>query len=85
MYHTKLMVVDELWTTVGSANFDNRSFRLNDEANLNILDAEFSQRASREFDCDLQRSREVTYDEWKARPLQEKVVEHLAALLRTQL
>jgi len=36
------MVVDDLWTSVGSTNFDNRSFRLNDEANLNILDAEFA-------------------------------------------
>ena len=42
MYHTKLLVVDDLWTSVGSANFDNRSFRLNDEANLNVLDAEFA-------------------------------------------
>src|SRR6185503_18770981 len=42
MYHTKVMVVDDLWTSVGSTNFDNRSFRLNDEANLNILDAQFA-------------------------------------------
>ena len=37
MYHCKVMVVDDLWVSVGSTNFDNRSFRLNDEANLNAL------------------------------------------------
>ena len=42
MYHVKVVIVDEVWTSVGSTNFDNRSFRLNDEANLNILDAEFA-------------------------------------------
>ena len=45
MYHTKVMVVDEVWSSVGSTNFDDRSFRLNDEANLNVLDPEFGQRA----------------------------------------
>ena len=42
MYHSKVMIVDGLWTSVGSTNFDNRSFRLNDEANLNVLDEEFA-------------------------------------------
>ena len=42
MYHCKVMIVDDLWTSVGSTNFDNRSFRLNDEANLNVLDADFA-------------------------------------------
>ena len=39
MYHTKVMVVDDVWVSVGSTNFDDRSFRLNDEANLNVVDA----------------------------------------------
>ena len=42
MYHCKVMIVDELLVSVGSTNFDNRSFRLNDEANLNIFDAAFA-------------------------------------------
>ena len=42
MYHCKVMIVDELMVSVGSTNFDNRSFRLNDEANLNIYDAAFA-------------------------------------------
>jgi len=44
MYHCKMMIVDDVWVSVGSANFGNRSFRLNDEANLNIHDREFALR-----------------------------------------
>ena len=40
--HTKIMIVDGLWSSVGSTNFDNRSFRLNDEANLNVFDETFA-------------------------------------------
>jgi hypothetical protein len=42
MYHAKVAVVDEIWTSVGSTNFDTRSFRLNDEANLNVFDTGFA-------------------------------------------
>ena len=42
MFHVKSMVVDGLWTSVGSTNFDSRSFSTNDEANLNVLDAGFA-------------------------------------------
>ena len=52
MYHVKVVVVDEVWTSVGSTNFDNRSFRLNDEANLNILDAGFAAGQTRVFEKD---------------------------------
>ncbi|MGH8596714.1 MAG: phospholipase D-like domain-containing protein, partial [Gammaproteobacteria bacterium] len=42
MYHCKVMIIDDLWTSVGSTNFDSRSFAANDEANLNIYDREFA-------------------------------------------
>jgi cardiolipin synthase len=85
MYHCKVMVVDDLWVSVGSTNFDNRSFRLNDEANLNVFDADFARRQSEVFENDKARSHRVTLEEWKHRPLSEKVVERLAGLLRSQL
>ena len=85
MYHCKIMVVDEHWVSVGSTNFDNRSFRLNDEANLDVYDRDFAGTQVRDFEHDLQRARRVTLEEWKRRPLREKVVEHLAGLLRSQL
>jgi cardiolipin synthase len=85
MYHCKVLVVDGVWVSVGSTNFDNRSFSLNDEANLNILDAAFAARQSAIFEQDLARSRTITLAQWKARPLPEKMLEHTASLLRLQL
>ena len=55
MFHCKVMVVDDLWVSVGSTNFDNRSFRLNAEANLNALDRELALRERRAFERDRDR------------------------------
>lgn len=85
MFHCKVMIVDGVWTSVGSTNFDSRSFRLNDEANLNIHDAEFAAAMVEDFEADLTRARQVTLEAWRARPRREKLIEHAAALLRSQL
>jgi cardiolipin synthase len=85
MYHCKVMVVDDLWVSVGSTNFDNRSFRLNDEENLNVYDAEFAREQVRDFEVDRAKAVRVTYEAWKARPLWEKILEHTAGLVRQQL
>ena len=85
MYHCKTMIIDGLWTSVGSANFDNRSFRLNDEANLNVLDREFAESETRAFARDVERSREITCEEWLRRPAWQRVTDGAAALLRSQL
>ncbi len=85
MYHCKVMIVDDCWTSVGSTNFDNRSFRLNDEANLNIMDGAFARAESRQFAADVARAQPITLAAWQRRPWQEKVMEHLSALLRSQL
>ncbi|HVE66541.1 MAG TPA: cardiolipin synthase [Thermoanaerobaculia bacterium] len=85
MYHCKVMVVDDLWVSVGSTNFDNRSFRLNDEENLNVYDADFAREQTRHFEADREKAHRITYAEWKARPLSEKILEHTAGLLRSQL
>ncbi|MEO6435578.1 MAG: phospholipase D-like domain-containing protein [Tepidisphaeraceae bacterium] len=85
MYHTKVMVVDDLWVSVGSTNFDNRSFRLNDEANLNVYDAELAAHETRCFKRDKSRSKQITYEQWTNRPLREKLIEHAAGLLRLQM
>jgi len=85
MYHCKVMVVDGLWLSVGSTNFDSRSFSLNDEANPNITDTAFAARQVEIFQQDLARSKAITLDEWRQRPLAEKIIEHSAALLRLQL
>lgn len=85
MFHCKVMVVDELWTSVGSTNFDNRSFAVNDEANLNIYDAAFARRQSEIFEQDLARSRRISLEEWERRPFLEKAWEHTLGLLGSQL
>jgi cardiolipin synthase len=84
MYHCKVMIVDGLWTTVGSTNFDPRSFSLNDEANVNYYDRDFALRQIEIFQEDLAHSRQVTFQEWKDRPLAEKFWEHAASLLGSQ-
>jgi len=85
MYHCKVMIIDRLWVSVGSSNFDNRSFRLNDEANLNALDPDFAAEQIRVFELDKRQSKQITYAAWKNRPWHVKGVEFLAGLLRGQL
>jgi cardiolipin synthase len=85
MYHCKVMIVDDLLVSVGSTNFDNRSFRLNDEATLNILDAEFAREQTAIFEADLAKSRPITHEQWLNRPLRERLAERLASLIDSQL
>ena len=85
MFHCKVLVVDGVWTSVGSTNFDPRSFRLNDEANLNVYDRELAARQLVDFENDLKRSKRVTLEEWEARPWHEKLRERLAVLVGSQL
>lgn len=85
MYHCKVMIVDDQWTSVGSANFDNRSFRLNDEANLNVYDAGFAGEQADVFERDKEQSRRITLEEWRNRPWPEQLRERLAGLVRSQL
>jgi cardiolipin synthase A/B len=85
MYHCKVLIVDGLLVSVGSTNFDNRSFRLNDEATLNVLDATFAAQQTATFEADLARSKPVTHAEWQARPWAEKLREQMASLIGAQL
>ena len=85
MYHCKVMIVDDAWVSVGSTNFDNRSFRLNDEANLNILDAKFAKQQVRVFEQDKAKSRADYVDRMETPPLVEKLKEFAAGLLRSQV
>ena len=85
MFHCKVFVVDGLLVSVGSTNFDNRSFRLNDEANLNIYDANFAAEQTLQFEADLKAARTVTYQDWLDRPWRERAMEKLASVLSSQL
>jgi cardiolipin synthase len=80
-----MLIVDGLLVSVGSTNFDNRSFSLNDEANLNIYDADFAREQIEIFQRDLARSHRYTFDEWQNRPVSQKLWEHAVSLLGSQL
>lgn len=85
MIHCKSMVIDDTWLSVGSANFDNRSFRLNDEANLNIFSDALARQQTELFELDLTRSRRLVQRRWARRPGINRAVEWLADRLRSQL
>lgn len=85
MYHVKIFIVDDRWVSVGSTNLDYRSFRLNDEANLNVYDAAFAREQIAVLDEDRRRAREITFREWQSRPASVKIGDRLAALIRWQL
>ena len=85
MFHCKVLIVDRLLVSVGSTNFDTRSFRLNDEANLNVYDTAFASSQTAVFERDLAKSRRVTLADWEARPWHEKLIERAAGLLSPQL
>lgn len=84
MMHAKVLVIDQLWSVVGSTNFDNRSFGLNDEVNLAVRDEALAARLLADFSNDLAVSREISYGEWQGRPLLERVHESVGALLERQ-
>ena len=71
--------------SVGSSNFDNRSFRLNDEANINVLDPAFGSEQVEVFDADLEQCREITLAEWESRSPAQKLIDAAFALGRSQM
>lgn len=84
MIHAKTMVVDGVWSVVGSTNFDHRSFGLNDEVNVAALDPALAARIRSDFEHDLEESRAVSYEEWRRRPILERVNEWLGWLIERQ-
>ena len=85
LLHSKTMVIDSIWATVGSTNLDRRSFELNEELNLVVYGADIARRLERVFVDDLEQSREVTYEQWKNRGIASRVLEMLSLPIRGQL
>jgi cardiolipin synthase len=85
MFHLKTMVVDGVFSTVGSANFDDRSFHLNEEINLFVYDGAFAGQMKESYRRDLSRCRPYTYTMWRERSLKKRVTEWLVTPFRSEL
>jgi cardiolipin synthase A/B len=84
MIHAKVLCVDNVWVVVGSTNFDNRSFGINDEVNLAIRNAAVAERFESDMAADLSQSRRVSLHEWQHRPLTERATELIGLVFERQ-
>lgn len=84
MIHTKLMLVDGIWSIVGSTNFDNRSMGLNNEVNLLLRDPALATRLQRTVAGYLSQSQKISLDDWATRPLLERVMAWFGSVLERQ-
>jgi cardiolipin synthase A/B len=85
MLHCKMLIFDRYMVSVGSTNFDMRSFELNDEASLNVYDAKFAQRMTDVFEEDLKSSNPYNFQQWQQRPRLEKIAEVVLIPIKSQL
>jgi len=84
MIHAKVLCIDNLWVVVGSTNFDNRSFGINDEVNLALRDPNVAMRFENDMAFDLEQSRRVSLQEWKHRPVTERATELMGLVFERQ-
>lgn len=75
MIHAKIAIFDGVWSVIGSTNLDNRSFGINDEINVAVLDPGIANRLTQDFAADTRQSRIVSLEEWQKRPLSERLLE----------
>ncbi len=85
MLHAKTLTIDRRWTSIGSVNFDNRSFQLQDEATLCVSSESFTTALDDQFERDLANSEEIDLDRWRDRSLRAKANERLLTLARREL
>jgi cardiolipin synthase len=85
LLHQKIVVVDEIWSHVGSTNFDARSLALNEEVGVGILDANVAAQLKAAFEQDLRHCREIKLERWRQRPAYARAFERFAYLLHEQL
>lgn len=84
MIHAKILCVDRLWSVVGSTNFDNRSFGINDEVNLAVRDPAVALRLENDMANDLKQSRQISLADWRRRPVTERATELLGWVIERQ-
>jgi cardiolipin synthase A/B len=79
-----VLIVDGIWSVIGTTNIDNRSFEHNDEVNVALLDRAVARRLLEDYEQDLADSREITLERWRKRPLWEKIVGPFVWVLERQ-
>ena len=84
MTHMKILIVDELWSVLGTTNIDNRSFEHNDEINVALRDPQVAARLLADYEQDLRDSDEITHNRWQRRALWEKIVGPFVWILERQ-
>jgi len=84
MLHQKTMVVDGLWSTIGTTNFDNRSFAHNEESNIGVYDRRLAEELESVFNDDLRHCELVTLEAWRRRPVKTRVLGAICAFLKEQ-
>jgi cardiolipin synthase len=84
MIHAKIAVIDGVWSIFGTTNMDNRSFGLNDEVNLAAVDPQLAASLEQQFQQDVSKAEQVTYEMWKRRPLWQRGVEWFGWILENQ-
>jgi cardiolipin synthase len=82
--HTKVLIVDGLWSVLGTTNIDNRSFEHNDEVNIAMEDRDVAKRLLADYENDIRASDEITLERWRARPWWEKIVGPFVWILERQ-
>ncbi len=85
LLHQKIVIIDEIWSHVGSTNFDARSLALNEEVGIGLLDARIAMELKAAFKRDLRHCHEIKLQEWRRRPVFERAYERFAYLLHEQL
>jgi cardiolipin synthase len=85
MLHQKVVIVDDAWASVGTANFDNRSLSLNEETSVCFHDRPLINQLCEDFLADLEHSKKVTWARWKRRGLWQRASEQFASLMEDQM
>jgi len=85
LLHQKVITVDRCWASVGSTNFDDRSFEVNDEVSLVVYDESIAEELEATFERDLELSKEVTLEPWKHRKVTHKLIDFFAFLFNEQM
>ena len=85
MLHAKTLAVDGTWSSVGTVNFDNRSFQLHDEVTLGVWDEDFAGQLHEAFERDLERAEEIERERWRRRAASQRLSEAATTVLRREL